>query len=244
MWRTWCAIGVGTQMGLVTLTVARRHSFEASTWIAVVNHGLLSCIWAYLGYRPPVFLVATSPTILLTLPLPVARIYAFVELAHRMAMERQPVGASIPRWRLVLWLADMIVSCGIAVMVLNMKVGESREKFIPRSAGKDVGSGSECGEPTPLLLGNDANGHYSALHTTESLGQPTEDFVTTEQWKNLGYQGPSPEAVTTIWESITYHWLSDLFKVGCRKHLEPSDCWGVPESMRCERLNDRFHLLR
>lgn len=232
-------------MGLVVLAAAH-HSFTASTWITIANHGLLICLWTYHGVVPPVFLVATAPTLLLTLPLPVARAYAIVALAHRMAMEREPVTAFIS-----LWLVDLVTSGGIAVMVLNMKVGESRERFISRSAGESLVDVPECGERTRLLhqdrdgtLRANADEHYSTLHGPKSLTGSTEGFITTQQWKDMGYQGPSPESVTTIWKAVTYHWLSDVFKLGASKCLEPSDCCGVPESMRCERLNDQFHFLR
>jgi hypothetical protein len=134
--------------------VLAHHALNSSVWITIANHGLLICIWAYHAIVPPVHIVATSTTLLLTLPLPIARGYALIHLAYKIAKEREPLLAFISLSELSLWGLDMVTSCGIAAMVLNMNLGESQEKFISRSSTESFVDAGNSPEHAPLLHHN------------------------------------------------------------------------------------------
>jgi hypothetical protein len=84
----------------------------------------------------------------------------------------------------------------ITIMVLNLHVGESSERLVPRKMSEKT-DGRRSDETRTLLAGEEGSG-YAAVRRYDSSLKASDD-INAAKWKDLGYHGPSPESVTTLW---------------------------------------------
>ncbi len=126
-----------------------------------------------------------------------------------------------------------------------------KEGKIRLEEGSDTEVESGNGETDTLIIRRGEDGSsstpikpYGTIDSSTSSPSPSARVAAKDQnkshWNSLGFQGPSPEPTSTIWQTLSFSWIEEIFKIGYKKDLKETDVWALNPSCRSKRLSEAW----